>query len=177
MKDNKLLLNPLTMTEMVSFRPLIAKDWERVREIYRHGIETGNATFQTEVPTWNDWDTNHFQKCRIIAELTDHIVGWAALSPISSRAVYSGVAEVSVYVAPEYGGRHFGIYLLEKLLSESEKAGFWTLQASIFQENKASLAIHEKLEFRLVGYREKIGQMDGRWRDTLLLERRSKLIK
>lgn len=158
-------------------RAMDANDWKSVGAIYKQGIETGNATFQKEVPEWTEWDNAHIKKCRIVAEADGEVAGWAALTPVSGRCVYAGVAEVSVYVSDRFKGKKVGIRLLDALISESEKEGFWTLQAGIFPENPASLKIHKNLGFREVGYREKIGKMDGIWRDTVLLERRSKLIK
>ena len=160
----------------INLRSLQESDWISVAEIYRQGIETNNATFQKEIPTWDIWDSAHIKTCRIVACLDNEIIGWAALSPVSGRCVYAGVAEVSVYVSNQYKGRKVGTKLLERLISESESGGFWTLQAGIFPENLASLKTHEKLGFRTVGYREKIGKMDNTWRDTILLERRSKII-
>ena len=161
------------VTTEATFRFFDEKDWEKVCEIYTQGIETKNATFQVKAPNWQDWNNSHLNTCRIIAELSGEIVGWSALSPISSRCVYGGVAEVSVYVSNEYSGQKVGTKLLEKLIEESEKNGIWTLQAGIFPENEASLKIHTNLGFRTVGYREKVGKMNGIWRDTILLERRS----
>lgn len=160
----------------ISFRSLNKEDWFFVAEIYRQGIETGNATFQRDIPGWEVWDSSHIKSCRIVADLSNEIVGWAALSPVSGRCVYAGVAEVSVYVSDLYKGQKIGSKLLKALITESEKEGFWTLQASIFPENTASLKMHENLGFRKVGFREKIGKMNGNWRDTILLEYRSKLI-
>jgi len=161
--------------ENILIRPMVASDWESVAEIYRQGIETGNATFQQEIPNFDDWNKSHLPTCRVVAVNGEEIAGWCALMPVSERCVYAGVAEVSVYVADKFRGRKIGSKLLEKVISESEKEKFWTLQAGIFPENKASLKIHYKQGFRLIGYREKIGLMNGRWRDTLLLERRSKI--
>lgn len=160
----------------IQFRNLTAIDWGQVAEIYQQGLDTGNATFESTTPDWSEWDTGHLKNCRLIAEINDTIVGWAALSSVSSRCIYGGVAEVSVYVSREFKGQHIGTKLLEKLITESEKNGIWTLQAGIFPENKASLTIHEKTGFRKVGYRERIGQMNGVWRDTILLERRSNTV-
>lgn len=164
------------MFNNISFRFMEVNDWESVAQIYKEGLETGNSTFQQEVPTWEDWDKGHLTVCRLIAEHEQKIVGWAALSPVSSRCVYAGVAEVSVYVSAKHRGNKIGSQLLNKLIQESEKNGFWTLQAGIFPENIPSIKIHEDLGFRKIGYREKIGNMNGIWRDTLLLERRSKVI-
>ncbi|MGJ1193492.1 MULTISPECIES: GNAT family N-acetyltransferase [Bacteroidota] len=161
----------------MKYRNMLPKDWEVVKHIYLQGIATGNATFQKEAPDWEEWDKAHLSFGRIVSfDDTGVITGWAALSPISSRCVYAGVAEVSVYIATAHYGRKIGTGLLEALVVESEYKGIWTLQAGIFPENKSSIRIHEKNGFRVVGYREKIGHMDGIWRDTLLLERRSKII-
>jgi L-amino acid N-acyltransferase YncA len=165
----------MTITEIV-FRQMVANDWSDVAEIYRQGIETGNATFQVQVPSWEEWDKEHLKACRIVAVNENKIVGWAALSPVSGRCVYAGVAEVSVYVSNSFKGQQIGTKLLERLISESEQQGLWTLQAGIFSENIPSLQIHKSLGFREVGYREKIGKMNGIWRNTVLLERRSKTI-
>ena len=160
----------------VIFRPIIEADWSQVVEIYTQGINTGNATFETEIPDWDKWNSGHIQTCRIVAVNEIEIIGWAALVPVSTRKVYSGVAEVSIYISNEYQGLNIGSKLLKQLIEESEKNGFWTLQAGIFPENKASIKIHQNNGFRIVGYREKIGQMKGVWRDTVLLERRSKIL-
>lgn len=158
------------------FRPMKKDDWSSVSEIYRQGIETGNATFQKEIPGWDEWDQGHLKICRIVVCTDNEIAGWAALSSVSGRCVYAGVAEVSIYVSNRYNNQKIGTGLLRKLISESEKEGFWTLQSSIFPENISSIKIHENLGFRRVGYREKIGKMNGVWRDTILLERRCKLV-
>lgn len=159
----------------ISFRPMADSDWKSVAEIYRQGIDTGNATFQKDVPEWEDWDRGHLKSCRIVAEVRGKVVGWAALSAVSGRSVYAGVAEVSVYVMISLSGMKIGSQLLKRLIEESEQEDFWTLQASIFPENAASLKIHKNLGFREVGYREKIARMSDNWRDTILLERRSKV--
>ncbi len=160
----------------IIFRPMISNDWTNVAEIYRQGIETGNATFQQEIPTWENWDNGHIKSCRIVAEVDNEIIGWAALSAVSGRCVYAGVAEVSVYISNKYRGQKIGSKLLDRLIAESETEKLWTLQAGIFPENYASLKIHHDLGFRKVGSREKIGKMNGIWRDIVLLERRSKVI-
>lgn len=148
--------------------------WPTVRRIYEDGIATGNATFQTTVPSWESWDTAHLRTCRLVARSDDGaVIGWAALAPVSSRDVYAGVCEVSVYVAPSWHGRGVGRRLLEALVDASEKDGRWTLQAGIFPENAASVALHQRCGFRVVGRRERLGAMHGVWRDVLLLERRS----
>ena len=164
------------MNKKIQFRKLAKPDWETASKIYQEGINTGNATFETKVPNWDAWDSDHLKNCRIVASIENKIIGWSALSPVSSRCVYGGVGEVSVYVTSEYSGQKIGTKLLRRLICESEKNGIWTLQAGIFPENKGSLIIHERLGFRKVGYREKIGKLNGIWRDTILLERRSKLI-
>lgn len=157
----------------IVIRTMVPEDWSSVAEIYRYGIATGNATFEKNVPSWEFWDKAHIRSCRIVAVAGGETAGWAALSPVSARSVYSGVAEVSVYVSEKHKGQKVGTHLLEALIGESEIEGFWTLQASIFPENLASLKIHKNLGFRVAGFREKIGKMDGEWRNTILLERRS----
>lgn len=161
------------MGKAVEIRALVAGDWPAVRAIYLEGIATGQATFETEAPDWAAWDAGHFPDPRLVAESEERVIGWAALSRVSSRTVYAGVAEVSVYVANEARGMGVGRTLLEKLISATETNNIWTLQASIFPENTASLALHKACGFREVGRRERIGKMQGRWRDTILLERRS----
>lgn len=151
-------------------------DWPSVAAIYLEGIETGNATFQTEAPSWETWDKAHHLHCRLVAVVDGIIAGWAALSPVSMRSVYAGVAEESVYVGEKFRGQGIGLALLAHLVKESEAQGFWTLQAGIFPENLNSLRIHDKCGFRVFGRRERIGRMGGVWRDTLLLERRSNVV-
>lgn len=153
-----------------------ADDWERVRSIYLDGISTGQATFETRAPSWAEWNSSHLTAPRLVATSGERIVGWAALSPVSSRAVYSGVAEVSVYVGNDWRGKGVGQALLESLVKESETNAIWMLQASIFPENVGSIALHKSCGFREVGKRERIAKMNGVWRDTILLERRSKLV-
>ncbi len=157
----------------VAIRPVLASDWEAVHEIYLEGIETRQATFETEAPDWKRWDGGHRKDCRFVAEEGARVLGWAALSPVSARTVYAGVAEVSVYVAADARGRGVGETLLRALIACSEDAGVWTLQASVFPENAASVRLHSKLGFRQMGVREKIARLDGVWRDTVILERRS----
>ena len=154
---------------------LLPDHWEEVRTIYLHGIATKQATFQTDAPSWENWDKGHLSTLRYVAIIDGIIAGWAALSPVSSRCVYAGVAEVSVYIHEGYRGKGVGKALLQKLITESEASTIWTLQSGIFPENLASIALHEKLGFRTIGYREKVGKMDGVWRDTVLMERRSKI--
>ena len=149
-------------------------DWPAVRDIYEAGIATGEATFQTEAPPWDAWDAAHLETCRLVArDEHDMVIGWAALGRVSARPVYAGVAEVSVYVAEQARGQRIGLQLLTALIDASERDGRWTLQSSIFPENEASVHLHERCGFRVVGRRERIGYQHGRWRDTLLLERRS----
>jgi L-amino acid N-acyltransferase YncA len=153
--------------------PMTAADWPYVRAIYQEGLEGGNATFETEAPDWQAWDAGHRPDCRLVARAGGVPIGWAALSPVSRRTVYQGVAEVTVYVAEQARGRGVGKALLQALITASEEAGIWTLQASIFPENEASIALHLVCGFRRVGYRERIGRLHGVWRNTILLERRS----
>jgi L-amino acid N-acyltransferase YncA len=149
------------------------EDWPAVREIYREGIATGNATFETELPDWEKWDSAHRKDCRLISRSGGRVVGWASLSPVSARHVYSGVGEVSVYVAAGVRGGGVGKALLQALIEESEGKEIWTLQAGIFAENVASIALHKSCGFREVGVRRRIGKLGEVWRDVLLLERRS----
>src|SRR5689334_13575055 len=142
-------------------------DWPQVREIYLEGIATGNATFQTEAPPWEQWDKAHRPDCRLVARIDGHVVGWTALSPTSSRAVYAGVVEESVYIAASVRGKGIGKALLQAVIAESEKAGIWTIQTGIFPENTASITLHKACGFREVGIREKIGCMNGVWRDVV----------
>ncbi len=159
----------------VLLRGLREADWPAVERIYAAGIATGLATFETEPPTWEEWDREHHPFARLAATRGDDVLGWAALSPVSRRRAYAGVAEVSVYVAPEHQREGIGRALLAMLIAESEGRGIWMLQATITAENLASVALHERVGFRLVGRRERIGQIAGRWHDTVLLERRSAL--
>jgi L-amino acid N-acyltransferase YncA len=161
----------------IEIRTLLFDDWERVRSIYIEGIATGQATFETRAPSWAKWDSAHLPAPRLVATSAEHVVGWAAVSPVSSRTVYAGVAEVSVYVRNESRGKGVGRGLLESLVVDSERNAIWTLQASIFPENIASMALHKSCGFREVGRRERIGKMNGVWRDTILLERRSKVVE
>lgn len=152
------------------------EDWDAVREIYLEGIATGDATFQQTAPTWTEWDESHLSSCRLVVRSGETVLGWAALSLVSNRCVYAGVAEVSVYVRQSQRSNGLGSLLLRKLIQESEQHGFWTLQSGIFPENEASIRLHQKHGFREVGRRERIGQMNGIWRDVLLLERRSAVV-
>jgi len=153
---------------------MLEADWPDVSRIYQEGIDTGLATFQTECPDWETWDASHLKVCRFVATIEGKIAGWAALTAVSSRCVYAGVAEVSVYIGESYRGTGAGKALLTEMIRCSEESGFWTLQSGIMQENAASVRLHESCGFRTVGYREKIGQDRlGRWRNTVLMERRS----
>lgn len=151
-------------------------DWPQVRAIYLEGIAAGQATFEQSAPDWDAWDHKHLPACRLVARQAGQVVGWTALTPYSARAVYAGVAEVSVYIAAAHRGAGVGRRLLDALVTASELAGLWTLQAGIFPENMASVRLHERSGFRIVGRRERIGQLHGVWRDVLLLERRSQTV-
>ena len=164
------------MSELFTIRSLRPEDWPPVRAIYEEGIATGQATFQTGAPEWAEWDRGHLPHSRLVVLAGEAVAGWAALTPVSGRPVYRGVAEVSVYVGEPYRGKGLGLRLLEALVAESERNGIWTLQSSIFPENEASVRIHEKSGFRVLGRREWIGQQNGVWRDTVVLERRSRVI-
>ena len=156
-----------------TIKALTFEDWPWARGIYEEGLQTGNATFETVSPGWQEWTSRHHGFCRLVLRSGDTVAGWAALSPVSARAVYAGVAQVSIYVAASHRGQGAGRALMAALVSESEDAQVWTLQASIFPENSASIALHQQYGFRLVGRRERIACLLGRWRDTVLVERRS----
>jgi L-amino acid N-acyltransferase YncA len=155
---------------------MMPRHWDEVRAVYLEGLATGDATFETEAPEWERWDASHLQSCRLVALEGARVAGWAALSPVSSRKAYAGVAEVSVYVGARFRGTGAGRLLLSALVRESEAEGVWTLQAGVFPENVASVALHLSCGFREVGRRERIARRDGRWRDTVLLERRSRTV-
>jgi phosphinothricin acetyltransferase len=152
------------------------EDWPAVQVIYREGIETGDATFERMVPKWEEWDKKHLHDCRLVAKAAGKVVGWVALSPVSGRCCYSGVAEVSLYVKASARGQGIGKALLQEVIKQSETAGIWTLQGCSFRENVASLALQRACGFREVGYRERIGQINGVWKDAILMERRSKTV-
>lgn len=154
-------------------REMQTEDSTAVLDIYKMGIETRNATFETEVPSWQQWDNSHVHHSRFVFLDKGKVMGWSALSPISERCVYRGVAEISIYVDTRFSGKGIGSKLLERTIASSEENEIWSLYSSVFPENKATLRLHEKFGFRVIGYREKIAQLDGKWRDTLLLERRS----
>lgn len=160
----------------MNIRSLEKEDWIEVSRIYKQGIETKIATFETKIPEWAEWDKSHLNTCRFVAQINDKIVGWVAISPVSGRCVYGGVAEVSIYVDSFYSGKQIGTKLLKKLIEESEKNGIWTLQAGIFSENIGSLKLHKKVGFRKIGYRERISKLEGFWKDIVLLEKRSKKV-
>jgi phosphinothricin acetyltransferase len=149
------------------------EDWPEVCDIYGQGIATGDATFEIDTPDWQRWDREHLKDCRLMARSDERILGWAALRPVSNRQVYTGVAEVSIYVATAAHGQGIGKALLSELVRQSESSGIWTLQAGIFPENVASVALHKACGFREVGVRQRVGKLDSRWRDVVLLERRS----
>lgn len=175
--DVQILSNNMNENKLnIIVEEMLPTNWQSVVDIYVHGFSTRNATFQTEAPTWEEWNKNHFEDLRFVATINETITGWAALSPVSSRSVYSGVMEVSVYVHENYRRKGIGNALLDRLITESETKNIWTLQSGIFPENLGSIALHEKFGFRRIGYREKVGKMDGVWRDTVLMERRSKTV-
>jgi phosphinothricin acetyltransferase len=161
----------------VTFEDLRSEHWPEVARIYAGGIATGNATFETEVPTWESWDSSHLDEHRFVALLDGEVVGWVAVTPVSDRCVYGGVVENSVYVASSVRGRGVGRLLLERLIASTEAAGIWTIQTGIFPENEASLRVHERVGFEVVGRRKRLGKLNGVWRDVLLLERRSEIVE
>jgi phosphinothricin acetyltransferase len=160
----------------VVVRAMERADWPAVAAVYAEGIATGNATFETEVPSWERWDASRLPDHRLVAELGGRVVGWAAVSRVSSRAAYAGVVENSVFVAEAARGRGVGRRLLAALIEDTERAGIWTIQTGIFPENGPSLALHESAGFRVVGVRERPGRLHGRWRDVVMLERRSRVV-
>jgi phosphinothricin acetyltransferase len=164
----------VTTATSVEIRDLRQPDWPEVAAIYEAGIRTGDATFETEVPSWEAWDAAHLAAHRLVAVADGAVIAWAALSPVSDRCVYEGVAENSIYVSPHEQGRGVGRALLTRLVEDAERAGIWTIQTGIFPENEASIALHLRCGFRIVGTRERLGRHHGTWRDVLLLERRSK---
>jgi L-amino acid N-acyltransferase YncA len=166
------VLTTLTSMKIRDLRPL---DWPELARIYEEGVLTGDATFETSVPSWEAWDAGHLADHRLVVTLDDAVVGWAALSAVSDRCCYSGVAEHSIYVAEGVRGLGFGRQLLAGLIASSEGGGIWTLQAGVFPENEASIALHTAFGFRVVGVRERLGRLHGVWRDVVLLERRSEM--
>lgn len=160
----------------IVIRPMETGDWASVSQIYNEGIATGFATFEKDIPTYKNWDSAHIKTCRLVAEHDNSVLGWAALSPVSSRCVYGGIGEVSVYVGQNSRGMGIGKLLIEALIQESEKEGLWTLQSGIFPENRGSIKLHEEVGFRFIGKREKVGKLDGVWKDNVLYERRSEIV-
>jgi L-amino acid N-acyltransferase YncA len=168
-------IKPFAQME-ITIRTLTENDFDAVKKIYQDGMDTKQATFETAAPEWEEWNVKFLKENRLVAVAENEIAGWAALSAVSARTVYSGVCEVSVYVCIKRQGRGVGKKLLATLIQQSEESGIWTLQAGIFPENSSSVALHKQLGFREVGYRERIGKREGVWRDTILLERRSKSV-
>lgn len=162
--------------ENIHIRPMQTRDWKAVKNIYEDGIAMGFATFETSAPGWKRWHKGHLIFARLVVTINGKVIGWAALSPVSNRCVYGGVAEVSVYLSNSYRGQGIGQQLLKHLIEESEKNGIWTLQAVIFMDNAASIKLHENAGFRIIGYREKIGKLKDSWKDNYILERRSKIV-
>jgi L-amino acid N-acyltransferase YncA len=160
----------------VDIEPMTPADWEQVRAIYLEGIAAGQSTFEVEPPTWEQWDAAHHPFARLVARSSGRVIGWAALSPVSRRRCYCGVVEVSVYVGAEFRGRGVGRQLLLSSIAESERQGIWTLQGATFPENEASLRLQRACGFREIGRRERIAQLRGIWRDTILTERRSSVV-
>lgn len=160
----------------MEIKPIHEEHYSEIISIYQDGIDTGNATFETSVPTWEAWNEQKLPYCRLMAVDNDMIVGWAALSKVSSRCVYEGVAEVSVYVSKDHRGKGVGEFLMKNLIYESETQGIWTLQSGMFPENEGTISLHKKMGFRVIGFREKIGKLAGVWRDNILMERRSKIV-
>ncbi len=160
----------------MEFSLIDKSNFNEVAEIYKTGMETGNATFETAVPSFEEWDKKHLAFGRLVLLENKRILGWAALSKVSDRYVYNGVAEVSIYISTTAQGRGLGLKLLQKLIEISESKGIWTLQCGIMRENAASVQLHKKCGFREIGYREKIGKLNGVWRDNIIMERRSKIV-
>jgi len=158
---------------MIKTRPMTPTDWTSVANIYQEGLSTGFASFETSAPSFDDWDAAHLSSCRIVATENERMLGWVALSPVSSRCVYGGVAELSVYVSKTSRGKGVGKLLMETVIQDSEAEGLWTIQSGIFPENTASIELHKKVGFRYIGKRERVGKLNGVWKDNLLFERRS----
>ena len=160
----------------LTIQPMTEADWPAVQRIYADGIATGNATFETQAPDWQTWNRGHLPDCRLVARLNGVVMAWAALSPVSARACYAGVAEHSIYVDKSHRGQGIGKTLLQEFVRQAEQRGFWTIQSSIFPENAASIAIHLACGFRIVGRRKRVAMLNGAWRDTVLVERRSRIV-
>ena len=165
-----------TLDPNLTIEPMTRDDWPSVRRIYADGIATGNATFETETPDWDAWDRGHLADCRLVAFREGILVAWAALSPVSSRSCYSGVAEHSIYVDENHRGQGIGKTLLQEFVERTEEFGFWTIQSSVFPENAASIAIHLACGFRVLGRRKRVAMLHGVWRDTVMVERRSRRV-
>ena len=157
----------------MQIRDMMAEDWPAVSMIYQLGMDTKLATFEAKAPTWEHWDTAHQATPRLVCELADSVAGWTALAPVSQRKVYAGVAELTIYVHPHHQGQGVGRILLKAMVERAESQGFWTLQSVIFEENKASISLHQKAGFRVVGIREKIAKVEDKWVNTILMEKRS----
>ena len=170
------MLKIMSQLTDILIEPMTPADWPAVRRIYAAGIATGNATFETQTPDWRTWDRNRLPDCRLVARRQGSVVAWAALSPVSSRACYAGVAEHSIYVDEAHRGLGIGKALLGEFVKQTELAGFWTLQSSIFPENQASIAIHLACGFRILGRRKRVAMLNGVWRDTVIVERRSAVV-
>jgi phosphinothricin acetyltransferase len=160
----------------ITIEPMRAEDWDSVRGIYQEGLDTGNASFESQTPDWAAWNAKYHAHSRLVARASGRIVGWAALAPVSPRACYAGVAEVSVYVKDDARGQGVGNKLLTALVASSEKNGIWTLYGHTFVENEASLRLQAACGFRVIGRRERIGNLNGVWRDTVMTERRSRVV-
>lgn len=158
---------------MINVRALLPEHWPAVRTIYEQGVATGDATFQTGAPDWEEWNRSHLGHSRLVALDGNTVAGWVALTPVSGRCVYAGVAEISVYIDPRYRGLGVGTALMQAVIADSEANGIWTLQAGIFPENTASIRLHENVGFRRIGFRERVGKLNDRWRDTIFFEKRS----
>lgn len=150
--------------------------YQEIANIYKQGIETGIATFETTVPTWETWNEIKLLHSRFVAVDNNDVLGWVALSKVSNRCVYEGVAEVSIYIAENHRGKGVGKILMENVIKESETNGIWTLQSGMFAENEATIALHKIVGFRIIGYREKVGKLAGVWKDNVIMERRSKVV-
>lgn len=164
----------MNVTQNSMIRDMTFTDQTRVIEIYKMGIDTLNATFETEVPSWFDWDNKHLSHSRFVYIDNEKVLGWVALSAVSARPAYNGVAEISIYIDTDYRAKGIGSQLMEMVIQSSEEHGIWTLNSSVFPENAATLKLHEKFGFRIIGFKEKVARLDGKWRSTILLERRSK---
>ncbi len=160
----------------ITIRTMLSTDWNSVANIYQEGIDTGIATFETNVPTYKAWNSAHMSTCRFVAEYNHHILGWVALSPVSNRCVYGGVAEISVYISKNSRGNGLGKLLLQHVITASEQEGIWTLQSGIFPTNYGSIKLHEATGFRKIGKRERVGKLHGKWVDNVLFERRSSVV-